>query len=191
MKRKVFINRLTLGTGSTVLLPTAILFQSCTYKPHTRSNLTEADIPFLDEIAEAIIPNTENSPGAKAAHVGGYILLMYKDCMAPKHQEVLCDGINELDALSSQTFSNSFLKASAPQKLELLEALRNEAVAHKLKMETVPNALPHYFDLLKGLTVSGYFSSEIGMTQAREYLPVPGKYIGCMPYGKEDKPWAS
>ena len=49
----------------------------------------------------------------------------------------------------------------------------------------------HYFGLMKQLTLLGYFTSEIGATQALRYIAVPGKYQGCVPYTKGDKAWAS
>ena len=75
--------------------------------------------------------------------------------------------------------------------MALLEELQTEAEAYNLSMEGVDEMPTHYFDMLKGLTVSGYFSSEIGMTQAREYLPLPGKFEACIPYNQGDKPWAT
>lgn len=191
MKRKTFINRLTLGGGGVVLLPSVGLLQSCEYKPTIRTALTDADIPLLDEIGETIIPTTASSPGAKAANIGSYMLLMYRDCMPAEHQDVFIDGLNELDRRSAQSFSCSFADADASRRLLLLESLQAEATAHSIEMEGVPDALPHYFDLLKGLTISGYFSSETGMTQAREYLPLPGKFEACIPYEEGDRPWAS
>ena len=43
----------------------------------------------------------------------------------------------------------------------------------------------------KARTISGYFSSEIGMTQARNYLPLPRKFEVCNSYQQGDKPWAT
>lgn len=48
----------------------------------------------------------------------------------------------------------------------------------------------HYFRMMKELTLLGYFTSEIGQTQALRYNPVPGKYEGCVPYKKGDRAWA-
>lgn len=191
MKRNEFLNRLSLGTGAAVLLPSVSLLQGCEYKPITRTALTEADIPLLDEIGEAIIPTTNSSPGAKATNIGEYILLMYKDCMPVEEQAVLVAGINELDAYSAKAFEVSFLKADATERFNLMEDLQTEAIAYNLKMEDAEKPLPHYFDMLKGMTLSGYFSSEIGMTQAREYLPLPGKFEACISYNEGDKPWAT
>ncbi|MEN9349871.1 MAG: hypothetical protein RL372_849, partial [Bacteroidota bacterium] len=49
----------------------------------------------------------------------------------------------------------------------------------------------HYFTMIKQLTLWGYFSSEIGATQALRYVAIPGKYEGCIPYKKGDKAWAT
>jgi len=37
----------------------------------------------------------------------------------------------------------------------------------------------------------GYFTSEAGCTKALRYIPVPGKYVGCISYRKGDKAWAT
>lgn len=191
MKRNEFLNRLSLGTGAAVLLPSVSLLQGCEYKPITRTALNEADIPLLNEIGETIIPTTTSSPGAKATNIGEYMLLMYKDCMPVEEQAVLVAGINTLDAYSANFFEGSFIKADATERLKLMEDLQAEAIAYNLKMEGSEKPLPHYFDMLKGMTLSGYFSSEIGMTQAREYLPLPGKFEACISYNEGDKPWAT
>ena len=191
MKRKTFINRIALGSGSLVLVPSISLLQGCEYKPTVRTALTDADIPLLDELAETILPATTSSPGAKAAQVGNYIKLMYDDCIKADDRAIFLAGINELDNRSAKVFSGSFLEADASQKLQLLETVQAEATAHNLKQEDVEEPVRHYFDVLKNLTTSGYFTSEIGMTEAREYLPVPGKFEACIPYERGNKVWAT
>jgi len=190
MKRKTFINRITLGSGAALLLPSVGLLQSCEYNPQVRTALSEADIPLLDEIGETIIPSTEASPGAKATNIGEYMLLMHQDCLPTEEQTVLLEGLNEIDSRSAQTLKSSFTEANAIQKSQLLETIQSEATAYNMKIEGTEEPLPHYFDLLKGLTISGYFSSEIGMTEARNYLPVPGKFEACISYDQGDKVWA-
>jgi len=190
MKRKKFINLMTLGTGSLMVLPSISLLQSCQYKPIVRLNISEKDVPFLDEIAETIIPTTETSPGAKAAGVGAYMVVMYKDCMKAEDQITLVNGLNALDARAAETLGGSFIEAEATQKLQLLETIQAEAHAFNQEQKGSEQPQRHYFDILRGLTTSGYFSSEIGMTQARRYNPVPGSYQGCIPFNPGDKVWA-
>ena len=45
--------------------------------------------------------------------------------------------------------------------------------------------------MMKELTLLGFFTSEIGATKALRYVAVPGKYVGCIPYNKGDKAWAT
>jgi hypothetical protein len=45
--------------------------------------------------------------------------------------------------------------------------------------------------LLQELTVLGYFSSEIGATQALAYDPLPGAYRGCVDLAPGQKAWAT
>lgn len=50
---------------------------------------------------------------------------------------------------------------------------------------------PHYFRMMKELAMLGYFTSEIGMTQAQRYQETPGRYDPCLPYTKGEKAWAN
>jgi hypothetical protein len=50
--------------------------------------------------------------------------------------------------------------------------------------------VPHYFTLMKQLTLLGFFTSEPGSTRVLRYRPVPGKYKGCVPYRKGETSWA-
>ncbi len=190
MKRKTFIKQVGYGTGAAVLLPSIGLVQSCSYDPQIRRTLSEADIPLLDEIGETIIPATADAPGAKATKIGEYMLLMYKDCMEEEDQGILVSGINTLDSKAAMDYSESFVTINPTNRKVLLETVQEEAIAYHLEHEGEEKVPPHYFDILKGLTLNGYFTSEIGMTEARAYLPLPGQYVECMPYSKSDKVWA-
>jgi hypothetical protein len=71
----------------------------------------------------------------------------------------------------------------------LLTAIDKEAKEYQAaKQKDDPS---HYFTLMKQLTLLGYFTSEIGATQALRYEAVPGRYEGCVPYKKGDKAWAT
>ena len=52
------------------------------------------------------------------------------------------------------------------------------------------DAPPHYFRMMKELAMLGYFTSEIGYTQAMRYVESPGRYDPCVPYTKGEKSWA-
>ncbi len=169
MKRKEFLQRLLVVGGGVVLIPSGLL-KACKQTSKKRTTLTKNDIPLLDEIGETIIPTTKGVPGAKAAKIGTYMLAMVTDCFSPDEQHTFLVGLDILD-------DNLFLDKNFQEKLEFLK---------KMQIDEQP-----FFDMFKDLTVSGYFTSEIGATQARRYLPVPGKFVGCIPYAKGDRPWAT
>ena len=52
------------------------------------------------------------------------------------------------------------------------------------------DAPDHYFRMMKELAMLGYFTSEIGYTQAMRYVESPGRYDPCVPYQPGEKSWA-
>ncbi|MDQ3949405.1 MAG: gluconate 2-dehydrogenase subunit 3 family protein [Gemmatimonadota bacterium] len=48
----------------------------------------------------------------------------------------------------------------------------------------------HYFRMMKELALLGYFTSEIGCTQAQRYIESPGRFDPCVPYTPGEKAWA-
>ena len=47
----------------------------------------------------------------------------------------------------------------------------------------------HWFGLVRELAERAYFSSEIGMTKARRWVLVPGRWIGCVPLAPGQPAW--
>ena len=90
--------------------------------------------------------------------------------------------------LSQKQFGNSFVKITPQQRHELLLQLEKEQKTYmKNKKAEEPS---HYFRMMKELTLLGYFTSEPGCTKAKRYVPVPGKFEGCIPYKKGEKVFA-
>jgi Gluconate 2-dehydrogenase subunit 3 len=48
----------------------------------------------------------------------------------------------------------------------------------------------HYFRMMKELAMLGYFTSEIGCTQAQRYVESPGRFDPCVPYSAGERAWA-
>ena len=48
----------------------------------------------------------------------------------------------------------------------------------------------HYFRMMKELAMLGYFTSEIGCTQALRYVEMPGRFDPCIDYKPGDRAWA-
>jgi hypothetical protein len=143
---------------------------------------------YLDEVGDTILPATK-TPGAKAAHVGGFMAVMVRDCYKPADQEIFTKGLSQLEEASQKLNGKGFMESTPAQRMALLTALDTEQKNYaKTKTPEQPN---HYFRMMKELTLLGYFTSEVGATQALRYLPVPGKYVGDYPYKKGDRAWAT
>ena len=130
-------------------------------------------------MADTILPETK-TPGAKAAHVGAFMALMVTDTYDDRQQGVFRDGMKQL---------SGFLELPPAQRLARLEQLDREAKSY---MDTrAQGAPPHFFRLMKELTLLGYFTSEIGVTQAQRYRETPGRFDPCVPYTPGDGAWAA
>ncbi len=143
------------------------------------------DIALLDEVAETILPETPDSPGAKAARLGEFMKVMVTDCYSSDEQKIFEAGIISLRAASNKMFNTDFLKLSSELKHDLISSLNKEAKA------TPENSPAHYFTMIKQLSVWGYFTSEPGATKAMRYVAVPGRFEGCVPYKEGEKAWAT
>jgi Gluconate 2-dehydrogenase subunit 3 len=149
---------------------------------------SKADILFLDEVAETILPATK-TPGAKAAKAGKLMKVMVNDTYQEKDQQIFHTGITALNEASKKATGQSFINATPEQRTALLTSLDKEANAYaKSKKDGMPS---HYFTMMKQLTLLGFFTSKEGATQALRYVAIPGKYVGEYPYKKGDKAWAN
>lgn len=188
MNRRDALERVALILGGTIVGGSAFL-QGCKSSSTASAAfaLTPDQIAFMDEVAETIIPTT-NTPGAKAAKVGAFMNVMVADCYEEKDQKLFVEGIGMIETSAKSMYNKGFMDLSADQRSALLNQVNKELKAYNdTKKDGDPN---HYFGLMKQLTLLGYFTSEVGATQALRYVAVPGKYEGCIPYAKGDRAWA-
>ncbi|MEO6455228.1 MAG: gluconate 2-dehydrogenase subunit 3 family protein [Ginsengibacter sp.] len=186
MNRREAVQHISLLLGGTIVGSTFFL-NGCKSNTDTKVVFTSNDEAYLDEIADTILPATK-TPGAKAAKVGNFITIMVNDCYTEDEQKTFHNGMKKLNDLSEKTYDKSFIESTPQQKHDLLVKLDNEQKEYmKTKKKEDPS---HYFRMMKELTLLGYFTSEIGCTQARRYIENPGRYEGCVPYKKGDKAWA-
>jgi hypothetical protein len=192
--RRDAILRVSAMLGGVALVGQTAMLAGCTVQPTgdrssaaANSLFRQGDITLLDDIAETILPET-STPGAKAAGVGPFIAMMVTDTYYVDDQRIVRDGLNSLQAQSLGMYGAHFQIVSVAQRLTLVERL--DAEQH-LYMQTREEGAPaHYFRMLKELTLLGYFTSEIGYTQAMRYIETPGRYDPCAPFTPGDKSWA-
>jgi hypothetical protein len=189
--RREAIRRVSVLLGGVALVGESGLWAACSRSDGARAaaagSFTPADITFLDEVAETMLPETQ-TPGAKAAGVGPFMALMVTECYEESDQRIFRRGMQQLDEASERLAGRSFLSATPAARLTVLEALDRE---QKTYMDAKkPDEPSHYFRMMKELVLLGYFTSEIGCTKAQRYIESPGRYDPCVSYEKGTPAWA-
>jgi hypothetical protein len=191
MNRRDALSRVALLFGGTII--GAEFFLSGCKNPNSSAtgtlDFSEKNIALLDEVGETILPTTASSPGAKATKIGEFMKTMVTDCYDEKDQKIFMEGIGKLNDAAGKKYSKDFVSLSPEERKALLIELDKEAKDYVAqKKDGDPN---HYFSMMKQLTLTGYFTSEIGATKALRYVAVPGRWDACVDYKKGDKAWAT
>jgi len=191
MKRRDLIKQIALITGATVA-GSEFFLSGCKNadKPIT-GYFTEEDISFFDDVAETIIPRTD-TPGAKDAEVGKFMASYASDCYDEYERQMIKEGLRDINTRSSKMYREFFKYATADQKQKVLETLDTEAKKHNEERAQAKkkDPGPHYFTMMKQMVLLGFFTSKPGATQVLRYVPVPGKYQGCVDYKEGETSWA-
>jgi hypothetical protein len=187
LTRREAVGRIFALTGG-AMIGADFFLSGCSRTDKTlTAGFTPGQWAMMDEIADTIIPATD-SPGARAAGVGAVMGKLVQDCYSDEEHAAFVDGLLRVDTLSRSHYNLDFAACAPAQKLELLTGLDHEATA--ARHAKPKGRLPHYFSMMKELTLLGYFTSKIGCTQALQYVETPGRYDGNVPYHPGDKAWS-
>ena len=136
----------------------------------------------LRVLVDYIIPRDEHSGSATEAKVPEYIdfLLAEKDAN-PATQVAMQGGLAWIDTESQKRFEKTFVVASDAQRREILDDIAYPAKANPEMSHGVA-----FFNRLRDMTASGFFSSAIGWQDLKYQGNVfnPG-YDGCPPAALE------
>lgn len=122
-------------------------------------------------LADIIIPKDEKSGSASEAKVPDFIEFIVKDM--PSHQTPMRGGLKWLDVQCLNRFQKTFKDASATQQIEMLEDI---AYPNKIKPGMQQGVA--FFSLMRDLTASGFFTSEIGVKDLGYMGNQPNKWEG-------------
>lgn len=182
MNRRDAIKSVMVMMGGTMVGATALM-TGCTPENQIEGlNFSPEDIALLDEIGDTIIPETD-TPGAKTTGIGAFMVMMVKDTYDGESQKIFVDGVNALRKDFKAEKGKAFVDAPAEERLAYLNGIFEAYKASDRKDHRVIN-------MLRDLTVLGYFTSEIGATQALNYVETPGRYDACIPWSDSDKAYA-
>jgi len=126
----------------------------------------------LAALSERIIPTTD-TPGAIAAGVPAFIEMMMVDWYQVSERLSFARGLDTLDGFVLARHHMPFAGATPAQQDEAITAAMNRKI---------PSLPDNYFEHCRQIVILGYYTSEIGATRERNYVPVPGRYDGAFPY---------
>src|SRR5687768_493109 len=129
-------------------------------KKHTKiistTFFTEEEMATIAILSDIIIPKDDKSGSATDAKVPDFIEFIVKDM--PSHQIPMRGGLKWLDMQCLNRFGKSFKEVSSGQQIEMVEDI---AYPQKVKPGMQPGV--NFFSLMRNLTASGFFTTEIGI----------------------------
>jgi hypothetical protein len=138
-------------------------------------------------MADLILPTTE-TPGAKDVRVNEFMDHIVADWYTDEERALFLAGLADVDKKTQALFQKDFVDAGPTQQAEILRALGDELAG---ALETVadgprgyrgstPEPEGTFYLMFRQLTLTGYFTSEAGFTQALHEEIIPGKFDGCV-----------
>lgn len=211
MDRREAVKNMALLMGIALSAPTvSALYGGCQSKNNI-INFSEEEEKIIEEIANTIIPDT-NTPGAKVAGVGPFIVMMINDCYENNDKRRFKKGLKKINRMANKALGKKFLELSSQEKNSFITKLAEDAHNYKIEEEQKKaqttelidfrgrdaankptgeddNDEKYFYPIIHELTVLGYFTSEIGATQALAYIAIPGKYDPCTEMSSGQKAW--
>lgn len=148
--------------------------------PQKGQLFSEHELTVLYSVCETILPKTD-TPSAVEVGCHEFVPHQLQRCHSKQQQDDCIQIINTVDMQANKEFGKTFPLLQPQQQQQLLVQIENES----------SNIEKEQFSFLKALIVFGYFTSEVGATQALNYQSVPGGFIGSIPADPDTKSWGS
>lgn len=117
---------------------------------------TDQEMATITVLADIIIPKDDFSESASKAGVPDFIEFMVKDM--PDYQLPMRGGLKWLDIQCLKRYKHAFIDCDEKQQLTMLDEIAYPAKAKPEMQQGVA-----FFNLMRNLTASGFFTSEIGV----------------------------
>ena len=178
MDRRTAISRLGIMLGGTLSASTlSALVSGCTAPPaegFVPRLLTKNQLNQLGRIVDLIIPDTD-TPGARKAGVHRFI-----DTLLAEY----------LPSAEARSFAGQFDEWAEGHGVDDLDDEQLKNLLESVDGQWASGAEDTVWAQLKSWTVSGYYTSEIGMTQELRMLPFTEARMD-MPRSEVERTWAN
>lgn len=185
-ERREVLRRAAWLLGGAISAPAALaILQGCSAKDvpaaagWTPKFFQGDEAKIVTAIADIIIPRTDTS-GALDANVPAFIDSMMADVYAKDAQDRFHAGCTEFEAAA---------KAGGKGFLDQDRAAQTAVVKQALEAAVAADQQARPFILVaRELTLLGFYTSRVGITENMEYQAVPTAYHGCVPISQMKKP---
>jgi hypothetical protein len=132
---------------------------------------TSEEMATITILGDIIIPKDEVSGSASDAKVPEFIEYIVKE--KPEHQTPMRGGLRWLDLQCLNRFGKAFKDCEHARQMELVDAI---AFPKKAKPEMAQGV--SFFNLMRNLTATGFYTSEIGVKDVGYMGNVPNQWNG-------------
>ena len=179
MERRELLKIMAMTAGGSVALPKSVFAKMGEpFDPNELTFFRPAERQQVAILAEAIIPKTD-TPGAIDAGVPGWIEVIVKDCYEPYAQAFMKDGLAKLMASCAKDTGSGLGELPADKQVAFLNGYNAKG-----------GEQGEFLQQFKELTKFCHVNSEVGATQAFNYMLVPGKWVPDMPLEPGMKPYS-
>ena len=143
------------------------------YEKEVRSKIffTPDEMTTITILGDIIIPRDEISGSASEAGVPAFIEFIVKDM--PEHQIPVRGGLRWLDMQCLKNFDKAFKDCTTVQQMEIVDEI---AWPEKAKPEMAQGVA--FFNLMRNLTASGFYTSQIGVKDMGFMGNIPNQWNG-------------
>jgi gluconate 2-dehydrogenase gamma chain len=140
-------------------------------KLNSEKFFNEHEMATITILGDIIIPKDEKSGSASDAKVPEFIEFIVKDI--PDHQIPMRGGLRWLDIQCLNRYNNAFSDCTKQQQIEMVDAIAYPAKAKPEMQHGVA-----FFNRMRDLTASGFFTSKMGIEDLGYMGNRPGKWEG-------------
>lgn len=132
---------------------------------------TKHEMATIAVLSDIIIPKDDVSGSATEAGVPDFIEFIVKDM--PQHQTPMRGGLRWLDLESSKRFEKAFVDCDSKQQIAIVDDI---AYPEKAKPEMKQGVA--FFNLMRNLTATGFYTSQIGVKDLGYMGNTPNQWNG-------------
>jgi gluconate 2-dehydrogenase gamma chain len=123
---------------------------------HAETFFNKHEMATITVLGDIIIPKDEHSGSASEAGVPAFIEFIVKD--KPENQVPMRGGLRWLDMQCLKRYNNAFVDCSKEQQIEMVEEMAYPGKAKPNMKQGVA-----FFDRMRELTATGFFTSKMGI----------------------------